>query len=94
MGGNLATQSNGGIHTEAFSAAEKQIGECSTSRQNAAQEIAQFFRPRLWILYPTGQSSIAYRQAGVAGNTFRLVGSLSRAPEARKIRLANQRPGD
>jgi len=44
-------------------------------------------------LSPTGQTSSAYRQAGVAGNTFGFVWFLSGAPENGEIRLADMGSG-
>jgi len=41
-------------------------------------------------LSPTGQTSNAYWQAGVAGNTFGLVWSFPGAPENGEIRLADK----
>jgi hypothetical protein len=43
-------------------------------------------------LSPTGQTSSAYRQAGVAGNTFGLVWFLPGAPENGEIRLGDKGP--
>jgi len=68
------------------------VPPCNWYREE--QEVLQICSQRLLLnLGPTCQSSVTYRQAGVAGNTFRLVWTLPAAPQVGEIRLADKGSG-
>ncbi len=76
-----------------FGKRKPRLVHSTTDKKKRRKPLGAFPQRLLWVLDPTTRPSRSYRDASIAGNTFRFVRSLPRTPPVGKIGLPDKGPG-